>query len=424
MKKVALTTIGCRLNQYETERLAHQLTSIGLARVDFESGADLYIINTCTVTGRADASCRRAIARAGKYGEAKVVVVGCYVTADPDKVAALNGVDLVIGNDDKDRIPELLQQFFPDLFESRPILDDQHFISDFYHHNRAWVKIGDGCNQNCSFCIVPKVRGSLINRLPDEIISEINSLVEAGYEEVVLTGVHIGQYQHDGVKSLGELMGLVLSNTALPRLRLSSIEPQEVNQPLIQAMLAGGIRVCRHLHIPLQSGSDSILKMMRRPYNLEKYLEIVRNIRKSINNIVIGADVIVGFPGESEDDFRQTISVAQSGLIDYLHVFSYSDRDGTDASRLPGKIHNDVIKHRNKILRDISSKCSAEALKREIGQIAYVISEHKADSGEHCWGITDNYLKAAIPKEKGGTRKILRMHVLTAEVDYLIGEVY
>ncbi len=345
MKKVAFDTIGCRLNQYETEKMAAKLTDCGFMRVEADDKADLYVINTCTVTGRADASCRRSISRANRLNEnAKIIVVGCMVTANEKDEAYIDGADLVISNREKGNIVRLITSKFPDLFAEASISTqdmyddsaDNVILSDFHQHNRAWVKIGDGCNQKCSYCIVPLVRGQLVNRPIDKILSEINNLANHGYHEVVLTAVHIGQYSHGNLSSLSELIKLILSESNISRLRLSSIEPQEVNRVLLKTMSDAGARVCRHLHIPLQSGSDRILKLMKRPYTAKNYLETAQMAKDMIYNVVIGADVIVGFPGETEDDFKQTADIVKADAIDYLHVFSYSSRRGTEACHLEG----------------------------------------------------------------------------------------
>lgn len=423
MKKVALETIGCRLNQYETERIAGQLLEYGFERVEFSDPADLYIINTCTVTGRADASCRNIISRAARRSEKPpVVVVGCYVDADPEKVARLNGVDLIVNNSEKEKILDILRHKFPALFDSAERTSYPKVIAEFHQHNRAWIKIGDGCNQRCAYCIIPLVRGELTNRPAEEIIDEINLLYEHGYHEVVLTGVHIGQYRHGEIASPGRLVRHILEKTTIPRIRLSSIEPQEVNDDLIAAMSDGGRRVCRHLHIPLQSGSDRILKMMNRPYDSARYLDIVGYARSRIENIVVGADIIVGFPGETDEDFQRSVETADSGLLDYLHVFSYSDRPNTPASEMPDKINPEVIKERNAVLRDISKKHYTAALKREVGRRAYVISEHRARRGNHYWGITDNYLKVAIPEGLGGGKEILEMAIVGINQSHLVAK--
>ncbi len=423
MKKVAFETVGCRLNQYETEKIATELSGYGFQRVTFDQPADLYIINTCTVTGRADATCRNIISRAARMeGNPPVVVIGCYVDSDPDTLSILKGVDLIIGNNNKSKIAYILRDQYPTLFENRETVPAVEQISEFYQHNRAWIKIGDGCNQRCAYCVIPLVRGELNNRPVEEIISEINRLSESGYHEVVLTGVHIGQYSHGDIDSPAELVQRILEKTTISRLRLSSIEPQEVDSDLIAVMSKGGKRVCRHLHIPLQSGSDRILKIMRRPYKSDEYLDIIKRVKDGIATVVIGADIIVGFPGETDEDFQQSVQVAESGLLDYLHVFSYSDRPGTVSMEMPDKINPEVIKERNSVLRDISDQIYARALNREIGNEAYIISEHRAKQGEHYWGISNNYLKAAIPKNLGGGREILKMKITGCTDKHLAGD--
>ncbi len=424
MKKVAFETVGCRLNQYETEKIATELSGYGFQRVTFDQPADLYIINSCTVTGRADATCRNIISRAARMeGNPSVVVIGCYVDSDPDTISILNGVDLIIDNNNKSKVASILRDRFPALFENKKPVPAVNKISGFYQHNRAWIKIGDGCNQRCAYCIVPLVRGALTNRPVEEIISEINTLAQSGYHEVVLTGVHIGQYSYGNIGSPAGLVQHILEKTSITRLRLSSIEPQEVDADLITVMSKGGERVCRHLHIPLQSGSDRILKIMHRPYTSDKYLEIIKRVKEGIENVVIGADIIVGFPGETDENFQQSVKVAESGLLDYLHVFSYSDRPGTASMEMPDKINPEIIKERNSFLRNISEQIYVRALKREIGNNANIISEHRAKRGEHYWGITDNYLKTAIPENFGGGKEILKIKITGCTDKHLIGEV-
>ena len=422
-RRFAVETIGCRLNQYETEKIANRLTRLGFDRVEYNQEADLYLINTCTVTGRADASSRNIISRAARRkNEAVVVVVGCYVDSEPEKIAQLYGVDLVVKNSDKDNIVKILNKAFPSLIDAESPPAEQEALPEFHQHNRAWIKIGDGCNQRCAYCIIPNVRGKLTNRPASEIVDEISLLSDNGYNEVVLTGVHIGQYRWDKIKSVAELIRHILDNTDISRLRLSSIEPQEVGPDLIDVMKEAGYRICRHLHIPLQSGSDRILKIMHRPYSAKEYLYTLQQAKNSIDGIVIGADIIAGFPGETEDDFNESVRVAQSGLIDYLHVFSYSDRPGTESSKMPDKIRSEVIKERNKILRDISEINYGRALKKEVGQTVYAISEYGTDkNGKYYWGITDNYLKIILPNKLGGGREILKVKATAIEDKHLIG---
>ena len=423
MTKVAFETIGCRLNQYETEKMASRLLACGFERVSIKEDADLYIINTCTVTGRADATCRNIISRIARRDKpSALVVAGCYVDSDPEKTSSLYGVDLIIPNGQKESVVAIIKEKFPGFFDNGLPHEDVEVLVDFHEHNRAWIKIGDGCNQNCAYCIIPTVRGRIQNRPLSEIITEIKRLSENGYHEVVLTGVHIGKFSDPDAKNISELIRHILDDTPLSRVRLSSIEPQEVDDDLLAVMYEGGTRVCRHLHVPLQSGSDRILKIMHRPYNSEEYLRIVENAKSKIPGLVVGADIIVGFPGETDEDFGGSVRVAQSGLVDYVHAFSYSDRPGTEASQMPNKINPDTIKQRNKILRDISEANYTRALSREVGQLSYVISEHKDDEGRLYYGMTDNYLRTAIPLENGGTKKIIKMKITGANENHLIGE--
>jgi len=425
MKRFATETVGCRLNQYETEKIAAQLEKLGLHRVPFTEPADLYIINTCTVTGRADATCRNYISRVARhYPEARLAVVGCYVEADPDRVGALPGVDLMVGTGDKDRFVTIIRDRYPELFDTAETPSLPAAVTDFYVHNRAWIKISDGCNQRCAYCIIPLVRGPLKNRPAVEIADEIRTLSGNGFNEVVLTGVHIGKYRDDGLSSFADLLRYLLDNTDIWRIRISSIEPQEVTADLLRVFAEAGKRLCRHLHLPLQAGSDRVLKLMRRPYDSRRYLNIARTVREKIDGVVIGADVIVGFPGETDDDFAGSVAVADSGLLDYLHAFSYSDRPGTLSSEMPGKIKPDIIKKRNRILREISHRRYAEALRRALGHTFDAISEYRYDRDRGTYfGMTDNYLRIRIPDTLGGGKELLKFKAIGATDDYLTGEI-
>jgi threonylcarbamoyladenosine tRNA methylthiotransferase MtaB len=430
MKTVALETVGCRLNQYETEKIASQLIEAGMKRVSYKDRADLYILNSCTVTGRADADCRKLINRARRLNaNAVVVVTGCYVESQPDQIADLNAADLTAGNDNKDRLSEILQDKFPHLFPSHDIDDSSApaLAESMVNRNgpsgpnRAMVKIGDGCNQNCAYCIVPRVRGNLISIPSADIIGEVNGLIDDGYHEVVLTAVHIGKYEYDGLKLVG-LVDKILKETNLSRLRLSSLEPNELDEHLLGLVL-NHPRVCRHLHLPLQSGSDRILKMMRRPYSREEYLFLINNIKRSAPDVTIGCDLIVGFPGETDEDFRQSLDILDSGYLDYGHVFSYSDRPGTAASELPDKIGPAIIKERNQIAREIGERNRLRQMERQIGKILGVISARIPNSDDGYYGVSDNYLKVQLPSSAAGGRKIIKFRPLKLIGNYLEGEV-
>lgn len=422
---MALTTVGCRLNQYETRQIAAKLCSLGLRNVPYNEKADLYILNTCTVTGRADSDCRKLINRAIRLNpDAIMVVAGCYAAADNELLAKINGVDLVVDNQQKMELPNILREKFPSLFPEQDNLTaschsvDNKIEQDISPIHRPMVQIGTGCNQNCSYCIVPRVRGELVSFASDKIIDEINELVDRGYHEVVLTAIHIGKYKYDNLNLAG-LVKKILSETELPRIRLSSLEPNELDENLIN-LVTNSPRVCRHLHLPLQSGSDRILKLMNRPYIRDAYLKIIERVKKANEAITTGCDLIVGFPGETDDDFEDSLEILKSGYLDYGHVFSYSDRPGTPASEMPKKINPSVIKERSRIAREICENNYIRQLKRHIGVDLDVISQHIKDKDGCYLAISDNYLKVRLLNGFGGGKEILRFKPSAVDNNLLI----
>ncbi len=427
-RRVSFQTVGCRLNQYETERMAADLHRYGFRRVGRGEAADLYIINTCTVTHRADSDCRYLIRKAARQNpEARIVVAGCFVDKDAAAVEQMEQVHVVIRNREKDSMTKLLAERLPEMFSRQPIQSDADHIAEFYDHNRAWIKVSDGCNQRCSYCILPRVRGPLNNRPAGEIIDEINDLVEHGYEEVVVTGINLGMYKDRNaeppVNSLAGICRCILDQTDLRRLRLSSVEPQTIRPDLIQTYAEANGRICRHWHIPLQSGSDRILKLMRRPYDRNRFMRLLGGIRESVPGTIIGADVIVGFPGETEEDFEQSRQVCKSGLIDYLHVFSYSDRPGTYAAEeLAEKVNPEVIKARNGVLTAISKNLRLKANQRQIGKVLQVISEHRTSTDNTLWAISDNYVRARMPDGYESSRRIVDFRVTAADLEGVSGD--
>jgi threonylcarbamoyladenosine tRNA methylthiotransferase MtaB len=427
LRKLSLQTIGCRLNQYETERIARDLVPWGFRRARKDEIADLYIINTCTVTHRADSDARNLIRRAARANPSgRVVVTGCYVNADAELLYNIAGVDAVVPNEEKDDIADILSEKFPELFSGEPDHSCGDAIKEFYHHNRAWIKISDGCNQRCSYCIIPHVRGPLRNRPVEEIIDEINLLVANGYQEVVLTGVNIGHYKcrSDGphVKNLAALCRTIMSETELYRLRISSIEPQTVRDEMIDVFAASEGRICRHFHIPLQSGSAHILRQMRRPYGPEVYVDRVQRLKAALPGTIVGGDVIVGFPGETEKHFNQTRQLVESGLIDYVHVFSYSDRPGVAAGEFPDKVNPEIIRKRRLTLAGVSDKLRQAAFRRQVGQTLEVISEYEAELNGFYWAVSDNYIRVLLPAQSNPGKKVVRVKVTKAFDDHVEGD--
>jgi threonylcarbamoyladenosine tRNA methylthiotransferase MtaB len=427
-RRIAFKTIGCRLNQYETERMAADLNPFGLNRVKPGEPADVFIINTCTVTHKADKDCRYYIRRARRVNpDCKVVVVGCYVEHDAARLKAMEQVDVLVYNDQKQTIADILQNRLPNIFTPPDPLSCSRSPDPVARsiRNRAWIKISDGCNQTCSFCLVTKVRGKLINRSADELLSEIHDLIRQGFHEVVLTGVNIGYYKDltadPPIRDLAEFCRRTITQTGLTRLRLSSIEPQTVSESLI-TLAAENSGLCRYFHIPAQSGSSRILRLMKRPYTRSQYLHRLEMIKKADHGITVGADIIVGFPGESGDDFAESCAVADSGLIDYLHVFSYSDRPRTAAFDMPGKVPPEVIKHRHDYLQAISVRRWQQTLTRQVGRTLQVIAEHRQAPDGSRMAVADNYVRVRLPHGINPGRTPVTINVTTACDGYVDGD--
>ncbi len=425
-KTIRFQTVGCRLNQYESEKMAAELYPYGFRRALKDEKADLTVINTCTVTHRADSDCRYLVRRANRQNpDGRIVVVGCYVEHEAELLASMDGVDTLIFNNEKDKITSLLPKVMPELFDREPDINCSTEISDFHNRNRAWIKVSDGCNQQCSFCIITVVRGKLINRPASDIVEEIKSLVNFGYNEVVLTGVNLGYYKDktQSVKNLAGLCKSIIDNTNLYRIRLSSIEPQIVDNDLIRLFNDSDGRICRHFHLPIQSGSDKILRLMRRPYKAKTFLHKAEAIKKINPGTMVGGDVIVGFPGETKEDFELSRQICESGVVDYMHVFSYSDRTGTSASKMSDKIRPEEIKNRCRTLSDLSDNLLNKFRNSQVGETLEVISEHKPDKEGAHLAVSDNYLKIKLPSSIETGKAVVKVKIEKAVDDYLTGQI-
>ena len=364
---VALTTLGCRLNQVESQEMGALLEDRGFRVVPAGSPAQVHVVNTCTVTGRADFSDRQIIRRIGREDPgAFLVVTGCYAQTDPDTVAALPGVDLVVGNQEKYRLPDLLDSLVKrarpavavaDIREARSVPVTP--VTRMTGRSRPFVKIQDGCQHRCAFCIVPAARGGSRSQEPKVVLDQVRALAEAGYPDVTLTGVDIGHYGWD-LYPRTSLAALVRSLAGVPRLRwlrLSSVLPSYFTDDLVDAVGTLPV-VAPHLHLPLQSGSDRVLRLMRRPYHTGMYRDLVHRLAAAIPGLGLGADVIVGHPGETDEDFEATLGLVTSLPFSYLHVFAYSDRKGTEAAGRPGHVPAAVIRERSQRLRRLGREKS------------------------------------------------------------------
>ena len=426
MKKVALTTLGCKLNQYETEAIASGLTKRGWQRVDFAQTADLYVIDTCTVTQQADYSSRQAIYQAHRRSPAaKIVVTGCYAQIAREQLQSLPGVGLVLGSDYKDRLPDLIEEWYSgnELRLNGNAFQEQEDFRASGHsgHTRAFVKIQNGCQEWCSFCVIPMTRGQERSRPAPWIIEEINSLVEQRFREVVITGVHIGKYFWENLK-LVDLLRMILIETDVARIRLSSIKPKEVSPRLVD-LIASEPRFCRHLHLPLQSGNDALLFRMKRQYTLDDFDRMVHSFAKRIPGVTLGTDVIVGFPGETEEEFISSSQYIENSPLNFLHVFSYSDRPNTAASKMPDKVDPQAINKRSAVLRELGNKKWQAFLDTFPGQVLPVLVENRREKQKNLLtGLADNYIRVNFDGPDSLMNQIIPVKIIRREAKLLIGE--
>jgi threonylcarbamoyladenosine tRNA methylthiotransferase MtaB len=413
--RIAFTTLGCKINQFETDVLRKDFESRGNIIVPFNAEADIYIINTCSVTAKSDYQCRQAIRSAVRRGRgAKIVVTGCYAELQPDEIKKIPGVDIVCGNSKKIAIPDqLTSQLFPAQAGAayEPVADGVQ--QSVRSRTRGFLKVQDGCDNNCAYCIVPLARGRSRSVPVSDIIREFNLLVQSGCLEIVLTGIHIGSYGADlgaGI-NLTELIRILLAERGNARIRLSSIEPGEVTQELVGFLGKG---LCRHLHIPLQSGDNTILASMQRNYTADFYRELVAGIAARTPGIALGADVIVGFPGEGDHEFLNTMRLVKESPLTHLHVFSYSSRPGTRAADMEAQVPEKVKKMRNEALRKLAREKNLVFREMHVGAEVNVVVEAKVDAGTGLLtGLTDNYIRVHISgaqKEHINKKKSVRIN--------------
>lgn len=396
---VGILTLGCKVNTYESEYIIHLLKEAGYQVRDFDEVCDVYIINTCTVTNTSDIKSRKMIRKAiRKNADACVVAIGCFVEANKD--FDLPGLDIVLGNRDKSKIVELLDQWFLKkeqirrLYASLSSEFEDMYISEFPGRTRAFVKIQDGCENFCSYCIIPFVRGKCRSKKPSEVIAEITDLVNNGYKEVVLTGIHTGNYGVDLGIDFATLLKKIVTIPGLLRLRISSIEITELTKDVLEVIAHSSV-IVDHMHIPLQAGSNHVLSLMNRKYDLDYYLNKISEIRSVRPNIAITTDIIVGFPGESEEDFIETIHICQKVGFAKIHVFPYSERMGTKAMELPSHIDATIKKERAKKLLDVSKKLENLYYVSFVGKEVDVLIEEIKNG--RSYGHTGNYLHVEIP---------------------------
>lgn len=432
MKRIAFYTLGCKVNQADTASMEEIFRRAGYEVVGFNEQADIYLVNTCVVTNMGQRKSRQMINRVVRHNPlALTVVTGCYPQTAPEEVKAIEGVDVIIGNQQRGRIVELVEEALS--HKETIVLDnvqkmtvDTSFeelgVGTETDKTRGFLKIQEGCNQYCTYCIIPYARGPLRSRSLAGIKEEIGKLVAAGYKEVVLIGIHLGCYgKEQGSKvTLVDAVKAALSVPGLKRLRLGSLESVEVEPGLLDLMEKDE-RLCRHLHLPLQSGCDQILKAMHRPYDTARFTQLLADIRNRIPDIEITTDIITGFPGETEEDAAATLNFVRQCKFAKMHIFPYSKRKGTPAAKMPDQVDDRVKQQRAAALGEADAAMQHEALLGQVGSTAQVLFEQPVDD-EHIEGLTGNYLRIVVPAGKELCGEIKKVRITGVQEDFLIGE--
>jgi len=424
-KTFKIITLGCKVNQYESAYLEERFRGAGWRQVSKDQMADISVVNTCIVTQRASYQSRQAIRKIIRENPSGMTVAtGCYAQAFPEELLKIDGINMIAGNTAKGRLPDLLlkgetgcnSSMLTGAFNNREPFEYLP-IKDFSGRTRAFLKIQDGCESFCSYCIVPFARGPLRSLEPAQVIRSLNSFSENGYKEVVLTGIHLGRYGADLGGSI-DLKGLLLEigREGLPlRIRLSSLEPKEIGQDLIEMMASEGW-ICRHLHIPLQSGDEGILKRMNRHYSIREFEGLINHIYMKIPLAAIGVDVMVGFPGEGDGAYHNSHSLINDLPISYFHVFPFSPREGTLAAKLPGQVDQGIVRERAREMRDLGHKKRKEFYRSCLGKEFSVLAEgwHSEEEGL-IKGLSDNYLSVVFPSPVLIRNRILKIRMEDVE---------
>jgi threonylcarbamoyladenosine tRNA methylthiotransferase MtaB len=427
MKTIKFFTLGCKVNQYETQSLREQFLARGFKELSDGLPADICIINTCTVTHHADSGSLNIIRRAIRRNPgAKVIVTGCLTELDWEKIKAIKGVSYIVKNKDKENIASRLSRQFRHNELNDPTSTTNRGISHFFGHTRAFLKIQDGCENFCSYCKVPLVRGSYHSQPIEKIFQEAKNLVKNGFKEIVLCGICLGAYGKDLAMDvdIADVIQRLQEIDGLLRIRLSSIEPKYITDSLIN-MMAESKKICRHLHIPLQSGDDGVLEKMKRKYCAQDYLELIQKIKQRIPDIAITTDVMVGFPAETEDNFRNTVKLIKKIMPLKVHIFSYSARQGTLAfAKFRQNLDAKIAKERFAYLEKVAEGLSLKYKKRFLNRKLAVLVEGKAKSNAGFWqGYTDNYLKVLFKSRSNFKNKLVVVKLKEIEEDYILGEV-
>ncbi|SDW89066.1 tRNA (N(6)-L-threonylcarbamoyladenosine(37)-C(2))-methylthiotransferase MtaB [Paenibacillus sp. CF384] len=434
MPSVAFYTLGCKVNFYDTEAIWQLFKKEGYEQVDFETTtADVYLINTCTVTNTGDKKSRQIIRRAIRRNpDAVIAVTGCYAQTSPAEILAIEGVDLVIGTQDRDKLMNYvtdLQNERKPVNAVRNIMKTREFeeldVPDFAERTRAFLKIQEGCNNFCTFCIIPWSRGLSRSREAESVINQARQLVESGYKEIVLTGIHTGGYGDDMENyRLSDLLWDLDAIEGLERIRISSIEASQIDEAMID-VLNRSSKMCRHLHIPLQSGDNDVLKRMRRKYTVEQFAEKIKLLHEAMPGVAITTDVIVGFPGETEEMFENGYAFMEQMGFAEMHVFPYSKRTGTPAARMEDQIDDELKNERVHKLIDLSERMQLDYAKKYVGEVLDIIPEreHKGSEGSGLiTGYSDNYIQVVFEGSESLIGELCRVKITEAGVNECRGQ--
>lgn len=424
-----IITLGCKVNQYESEAIEEIFLKKGYKKSIHH--ADIYVINTCTVTNMSDRKSRQMISRARKDNpDAIIAVMGCYSQVKPEEVSEIPGVDIVLGSRNKENVVDLCEDILQNknaqdkiIMPSESKTFEELQISNQSEMTRAYIKIQDGCNMYCSYCLIPYARGNIVSREISEIVSETERLAENGFKEIVLTGIHVASYGKDlgSDVSLINVIEEIAKVPEIKRIRLSSMEPRHITRDFLMRMKATG-KACDHFHLSLQSGSDEILKAMNRKYDRKLYEEKCNLIREIFPNVGLTTDIIVGFPTESEKNHRETIEFVEKIKFSKTHLFKYSPREGTKAAKMKGQINGNIKKQRLHDLEKIEEKNRMDFLQSQIGKTLEVLIESKSDYESYSSGYSTNYLKVNI-KEKIPANSLVNVKITDLLDDQLIGEI-
>ena len=423
--KFQIYTLGCKVNTYESNVMRDALLNKGYFEVGLKEKADITIINTCTVTNTADSKSMKVIRQAIRRNENAIIVVcGCLVQNKKEEVSKIDGVDIVIGNINKSKIVDYIEKYIEEKKQEvdvRNIMDTnfEPMMLNNFNKTRAFVKIQDGCNNFCSYCIIPYTRGNVRSKDKQSVLKEIQLLVDEGHKEVVLTGIHTGNYGAEFADyKFADLLKDIVKIDKLERLRISSIEITEINDDVMEVIKENNILV-DHMHIPLQSGSDAVLKRMNRKYDKEYFINKIKKLRKIRPNISITTDVIVGFPGETKEEFEETIETIKKIEFTKLHVFPYSKREGTKAAIMDGQVDENIKKKRVKILLQLSKELEYNYMEKFIGQKVIFIPEIAKE--EYIIGHTGNFLNVKYRGNKNDLNKDIEVKINNIEYQYCIG---